>query len=169
MTSICENESQEMECDNISFLHWISQMEDAQEEAKQVYKLNEPSIKNNIVIKKQNVEAGEYYTKMLPMPAKLGDWSQEILQREAIRMKKLGNIKPEEWENRISKVKKNARGNVAKIIWWDFFGDVEVTDRWPHLDKWINVQFKDIPIEDTITGLNIAGYSPWQIKKRLNF
>jgi hypothetical protein len=158
-----------MDCESISFMHWINQMEDAQVESKRVWKLNEPTVKENSIRKAENLKPGENHKKMLSMPFKVDQWSQDILQREAGRMLRLAKIRPEEWQKRIFQVDEIAQGHVARIIWWDFFGDVEVNDRWPHLDRWIKMAFNEIPIEDLITGLNVVGYSPWQIKKRLNF
>ena len=50
---------------------------------------------------------------------------------------RLRRVDPREWRNRIMELPVRLQVFVAQIVWWDYFGDKTVPDRWPELDMWI--------------------------------
>ena len=46
---------------------------------------------------------------------------------------------PEEWRSAIDTITDpNTRTQAACIVWWDYFAHREVSNRWPHLDEYLN-------------------------------
>lgn len=70
----------------------------------------------------------------------------------------LGQLGPEDWAARIAKIKdRDVRNHVACLIWWDHFGNVVSSRRFPHLDKYINAPFVRVSLHDTVEGLMQCG------------
>ncbi len=47
---------------------------------------------------------------------------------------------PEEWSEVVEALPNDIRPQVARVIWWDWFANQEVKNRWPHLDKYIRTR-----------------------------
>jgi len=75
---------------------------------------------------------------------------------------------PEEWAALIQELTPKLRVEVSKIVWWDFFGNRLVGDRWPQLDEYLNVPV-DATIQrgDLIKALVAIGYTECQATGRV--
>jgi len=51
---------------------------------------------------------------------------------------------PEEWRSLVLQVPSDIRAYVARLIWWDWFANRPVPDRWPHLDEFLNVPYSQL-------------------------
>lgn len=56
----------------------------------------------------------------------------ETKMRKALRRRT-----PDEWRSIIQALPSHVRTKIAKLVWWDYFGDRTVTDRWHHLDDYL--------------------------------
>ena len=50
---------------------------------------------------------------------------------------RLRRVDPREWRLRIMELPVRLQVFVAQIVWWDYFGDKTVPNRWPELDLWL--------------------------------
>ena len=50
---------------------------------------------------------------------------------------RLRKVDPREWRNRIMELPVKLQVFVAQIVWWDFFADKTVPNRWSDLDLWL--------------------------------
>lgn len=66
---------------------------------------------------------------------------------------------PAQWRKEISVLEEPVRSRVACIVWWDYFGGRKVSDRWPHLDEYVNVPYTPAPREAVTMALKKVGYS----------
>lgn len=75
--------------------------------------------------------------------------------------KKIIKIKesPEFWQNAINGLPEEVQATVAKVVWWDHFASRLVSERWPHLDEWLNKPIVDISQEDWVKHLTRIGYT----------
>jgi len=74
---------------------------------------------------------------------------------------------PEDWFNAIQNVESSVRNAVAKIIWWDFFGDKVCTQRWNHLDSYINSPYEELDDNLIMEGLQVCGFTEKQAMWRV--
>ena len=74
---------------------------------------------------------------------------------------------PLEWLNDIRRLPKRVQSNIARIIWWDWFADREVADRWPHLDGYLKQEMVDLNKEETVKYLLRCEYTPKEANKRI--
>jgi hypothetical protein len=108
-----------------------------------------------------------------------------LTQEEFTRRRKRGGIKliPERIQNRLTlRAKQPAqwiqdlaliedeaiRGEVARIIWWDFFSGKIVPNRVTEFDPWIKT-FNPVEVEDKglIAGMLLVGFSELEATSRL--
>jgi len=83
-----------------------------------------------------------------------------ILSKEELnQLQVLRDRSPEEWVERINALPSSIRPFAARIIWWDWFGNRTVADRWHHLDKYIR-KYSHAEAEFTAlaTALEVLGY-----------
>ena len=81
----------------------------------------------------------------------------------------LRNRTPEEWRENIERIRcHNIRLKVASIVWWDFFGERNTTERWPHLDNYLSQYGRErYTREETVMrALMLVGYPEHQAIKR---
>ena len=50
---------------------------------------------------------------------------------------KLRKVDPRDWKSRIMELPTRMQVFVAQIVWWDYFADKTVPNRWPELDMWL--------------------------------
>ena len=75
------------------------------------------------------------------------------------RLKALG---PKDWAKALRRVPLAIRAEVARVVWWDWFSDRTHSERWEHLDKYLEPPFHFQPdISRIIDGLVMVGYS-WE-------
>lgn len=85
--------------------------------------------------------------------------------REYLRLRK---VKPEEWRERVLRVAKKARTEVAHIIWWDHFSQRNCTERLPHMDDFLRKPVWNKPSDkQIIAGLMACGYSEGKATRRI--
>lgn len=46
-------------------------------------------------------------------------------------------VDPREWQSRIMELPVKLQVFVAQIVWWDYFADKTVPNRWPEMDMWL--------------------------------
>lgn len=59
---------------------------------------------------------------------------------EIIVVRQLRVRTPDEWLEVVEALPDDIRPQVARVIWWDWFANQEVRNRWPHLDKYIRTR-----------------------------
>jgi len=74
---------------------------------------------------------------------------------------------PDQWANHIELLPKSIRTQIAKIVWWDWFGPRIVSDRWDHLDKYVNQNCRELEDHEVLEGLELLGYTETQARQRL--
>lgn len=75
---------------------------------------------------------------------------------------------PQEWATLVGELAPNLRIALAKIVWWDFFGNRLNVERWHHLDEYLNVPVDStIPRGDLIKALVDLGYTEYQATGRV--
>jgi hypothetical protein len=87
-------------------------------------------------------------------------------ESEKVRMKA---IHPEVWVDRVSKFEPELRDQLINIIWWDWFSEREVPNRWNHFDDAIKRKVAiTAPAEVLLEALIQCGYSRRLGRIRLN-
>lgn len=83
-------------------------------------------------------------------------------------MRKMRETTPEQWLKGINSIDKKYQGEVARIVWWDFFAGRLVSERWPHLDEYLlfdkNATQTESPILSEL--LVQVGYDPEFARRR---
>lgn len=83
----------------------------------------------------------------------------------------LRNLLPEEWVQRVEALPAKARPQIARMVWWDFFSERTVLERWPHFDHYLQFdENEDVnPLSRTMIAkcLKAVGYPKYRIKLRL--
>lgn len=156
--------------DKAHFDQWIGEMLKAEAEQSRVNKINAPIKLKNAQRKAKNIERkeqGEEELPPLPMEAKLTEWSLERLQREISLRRDQKNITPEEWATRIEALEEPLRTRVACLVWWDFFAQRIVSQRWANLDPYLRDQGYEVPSNTLVDGMHTVGYTPLQAFRRV--
>ena len=113
---------------------------------------------------------------MKPYAHKLESWATDTIKRETTAAVMRLNRGPDEWKALIKEIHPlPLRGEVANIVWWDYFGNRVSCERWPHLDKYIDSKpgiYKEDappPAEDKaiIIALYGLGYTAIQAVRRI--
>jgi len=75
---------------------------------------------------------------------------------------------PIEWLHDIKKLDEPERSIVAKIVWWDEFGEKPASRRWAHLDQylWYDKNVDQIAPERLHDLLLQVGYNPYMARRR---
>jgi hypothetical protein len=89
-------------------------------------------------------------------------------QVSSMNNKKIVKIKesPEFWYNGIVSLPEEIRATVAKVVWWDHFAQQLVSQRWPHLDEWLNKPVIQIETADWVKYLTKIGYTEYEAATR---
>jgi len=78
-------------------------------------------------------------------------------------------VNPEVWLARIKALPKEVRYQIGNIIWWDNFGEREVSKRWHHLDYIICKRVAvTLPDDEIFKHLVACGYSERLANIRVN-
>ena len=60
----------------------------------------------------------------------------------------------------------HVRVAATNLAWWDFFGGRKASQRWNHLDKYLNKAFVRVPRELLVAALVALGYpQPWAMAR----
>lgn len=90
----------------------------------------------------------------------------EIAQWVALRL-----VTPEDWLQRVLSLPERLQGTTARMIWWDFWSDKVVAERWDAFDRWLTFDHLEendpIPTETLAECLKAVGYPPYRIRMRL--
>lgn len=74
---------------------------------------------------------------------------------------------PLEWLYDIQRLPKKVQSNIARIIWWDFFAEREVINRWAHLDQYLKEPMIDLTKEETVKYLRRCEYTEHAANERI--
>jgi hypothetical protein len=74
---------------------------------------------------------------------------------------------PLEWLADIRRLPKVVQSNIARVIWWDFFAEREVLQRWPHLDEYIRQPMIELNKAETVKYLRRCEYTEQQAEARI--
>lgn len=86
---------------------------------------------------------------------------EQVLSDEKLTQLELHMIDGAEWARRIEDIEVEAlRHKAALIVYWDFFGDRAVSERWDHLDKYIRLPSAPVGVleDDLAAALLWLGY-----------
>ena len=57
------------------------------------------------------------------------------------------------------------------MIWWDFWSDKVVAERWKQFDRWLTFDHSEennpVPTTELAECLKLVGYPPYRIRMRL--
>ena len=73
----------------------------------------------------------------------------------------------EEWVEDIKKVPQHARAMTARMIWWDYWGERTVAERWTGFDEFLAPPFDEPDAKSLINGLMICGYTEERANSRV--
>lgn len=95
-----------------------------------------------------------------------------IKEREAIKAwKSLQKLSAAEWMDRIKGLPERAQGQIARMVWWDFWSNKTVSERWPEFDHWLQFDEREeadpVPLTMIAKCLKAVGYPQYRIKLRL--
>lgn len=80
----------------------------------------------------------------------------------------LRKITEQQWCEDILKVAERCRAAVARVIWFDFWSNRLVSNRWAGFDQYLNVpQFDELTAEELIEGLVLCNYSRERAEDRI--
>lgn len=72
-----------------------------------------------------------------------------------------------EWIELIKTLPKSWQGDVARVVWWDYFSDVLVADRNPIFDEFLRPPFVETSPKNTAKALLRFGYTQKKVNSRL--
>lgn len=93
-------------------------------------------------------------------------------QREEIaQWASMKHITPEDWLQRVKSLPLRCQPAIARMIWWDFWSDRVVAERWNHFDEWLKwdqeSEDNPIPARTLAICLKKVGYPSYRVKMRL--
>ena len=71
-----------------------------------------------------------------------------------------------EWCEDIKKVPENARAMTARMIWWDYWAERTVAERWDGFDEFLAPPYDEPDAQSLINGLMICGYTESRAVRR---
>jgi hypothetical protein len=105
------------------------------------------------------------YTQKLKSE-RTGNEKSEIAQWVALRL-----VTPEDWLQRVLSLPERLQGPSARMIWWDFWSDKVVAERWRQFDRWLTFDHSEennpVPTTELAECLKLVGYPPYRIRMRL--
>jgi len=98
--------------------------------------------------------------------------NMSLSEKSEIReWKSLQRIKPAEWVERIKSLPERAQGQIARMVWWDFWSNRLVGERWAEFDHWLQFDPREetdpVPKTMIIKCLKAVGYPQYRIDLRL--
>ncbi len=154
---------------------WIKQMEQVRAHMDNIREKNAATIAlNRDILRKHKLEYPDTIPRLSrvknapihPMPLRAESWVKPLLERESQVLRDLKAKTPEAWAADIGNLLPPVRNRVACLVWWDYFSHRNVTEAWPHLDKYIKCPFVNVPDEQVIRALHKVGYSPTEATRR---
>lgn len=114
----------------------------------------------------------EYILPQVPLKHVLPAEHADVLKRERAIQANLRARSPQEWRERIDRIPYEFRLAIASIVWWDFFSEREVKERWDELDEYVDAFYvrshaNDAPHPIIKQYLAELGYSPFEVETRL--
>jgi hypothetical protein len=95
-----------------------------------------------------------------------GNEKFEIAQWVALKL-----VTPEDWLQRVLSLPERLQGPIARMIWWDFWSDKLVAERWKEFDRWLSFdkEEEESPVETSVLAecLKTVGYPQYRIRMRL--
>lgn len=155
----------------------VAQMQKVMAEIKRIKALNRPVQAERSRLIRENDElwrAGIRKLKPLPkLEHHLSEEHQLWHDIEAAHQKALERRNGREWAAAVRGLGMPVRGVVASIVWWDFFGDRSVEERWDNLDLYLTPEFlaqmeqyQRAGVGAVAAGLELVGYTPWSAFNR---
>jgi hypothetical protein len=106
--------------------------------------------------------------KRIPYAKTISKESRAIMKAETVSRRVLKDRAPEVWVAMIEDLEEPIKTRAAKIVWWDFFGNRFVSERWPHLDGYLNRPIEFVAHEDLVSALYKLGYSAYYATNRID-
>lgn len=151
----------------------VADLEAVMQEIRRLRKMNAPHVRERERRRKENnhrikTASNLPLLKLAMLPYRLSKKSEALLKCENAAKEALKQRSPEEWAERIMflSVTKAARKVVANLCWWDYFATRGVSERWPHLDKFLTGETPYCDTALVARTLESLGYTPWQAKQR---
>jgi len=95
-----------------------------------------------------------------------GNDPAEIAQWVALK-----SVTPQGWLERVLSLPERCQGAIARMIWWDFWSERTVADRWTEFDRWLSFDKseEENPVETSVLAecLKLVGYPQYRINMRL--
>lgn len=92
-------------------------------------------------------------------------------REEVCQWRSLAELSPEDWVGRVNSLPAKARPQIARMIWWDFWSERTVAERWPHFDQYLQFDHEEDqnPLPRTMVAkcLKAVGYPKYRVKLRL--
>lgn len=83
----------------------------------------------------------------------------------------LRKLTPDQWLEKVKALPEKAQGQIARMIWWDFWSERLVANRWAEFDHWLQFDSKEetdpVPKDMIAKCLKEVGYPDYRIKLRL--
>ena len=83
----------------------------------------------------------------------------------------LRNLTEQEWMNRILELPSKVQASIARIVWWDFWSNRLVSERWTLFDDFLKFDEREetdpIPSSVLADHLKEIGYPQYRISLRL--
>lgn len=80
-------------------------------------------------------------------------------------------VTPQEWLERVLSLPERCQGTIARMIWWDFWSERLVGERWKEFDHWLpfDKSEEENPVETPtlVKCLKLVGYPQYRISMRL--
>jgi hypothetical protein len=111
------------------------------------------------VLSSQEVVAGRWRPQKVNHKSKLSPEDQAKLR--AIRERS-----QDEWAERISALPLSIRPFAARVVWWDWFANQTVAERWPHLDQYLKFTTESAEFAPLALALEALGYPEATALKR---
>lgn len=83
----------------------------------------------------------------------------------------LRKLTQDQWLEKVKALPEKAQGQIARMIWWDFWSERLVANRWTEFDHWLQFDSREetdpVPKGMIAKCLKEVGYPDYRIKLRL--
>ena len=95
----------------------------------------------------------------------------EIEREEINQWLAMRELSEQQWLERVETLPEEHQGTTARMIWWDFWSNRTVAERWTLFDKFLTFDIKEeespLPVEVLADCLRKVGYPEYRVKLRL--